>query len=128
MRRSLRAKQGLAWLFVLGCALAGCAATLTAANGSPARTDECRPVGAPDINTSRNDAGDATLCPDGRNSISSAFETPAGTTARDHTDADARADTGQAVEPGNTVEGLPGKPQRAAISSRSWRQIFPRAN
>ncbi|WP_411878705.1 hypothetical protein [Polaromonas sp. YR568] len=125
----LRAKQGLASLFVLGCALAGCAAALTAASGAPARTDECRPIGAPDITTGGNDAGAAIVCSDGRNTISNVFETPAGNTARDHTGANATADTGRAVEPGGTVvEGLPAKPQRAAILSRSWRQIFPRAN
>ena len=128
MTRGLHARHGLASLFVLGCALAGCAAALTAAIGATPRTEECRSLGAPDINTSRSDASDAPLCADGRNSISNVFDIAAGNNARDQTGASARADTDQSAEPGNTVEGVPAKPQRAAILSRSWRQIFPRAN
>lgn len=128
MMRGLRARQGLASLFVLGCLLAGSAAALTAASAAPARTEECRPGGAPDINTDGHGAGDGIVCADGHNGISNAFETPAGNTNRKQAGANAKADTGKALEPGDTADGLPGKPQRAAILSRSWRQIFPRAN
>lgn len=128
MMRGLRARQGLASLFVVGAALAGCAAALAAANGAPARTDPCRNIGVPALNADGNAPGDALVCPDGGNSVSDVFGTHAANAARDHTGANARADAGKAVEPGGSAEDSPGKPQRAAILSRSWRQIFPRAN
>ena len=128
MTHGLRAKQRLASLFVAGCALAGCAAALSAANGAPARTDACRPIGAPDITTDGNDAGDVIVCPDGSRSVSSVFDTPAGHTPSNNAGTHAEVATGNTTERGDTAQGLPGKPQRAAILSRSWRQIFPRAN
>jgi hypothetical protein len=126
--RGLRAKRGLAPLFVLGCALAAGAAALTTTSGAPARTDPCRPVGALEIHTDGNDAADALVCPDGGTGVPSVFDIRAGKAAHDDTGANAKAGTGNATEPGDTAQGLPAKPPRAAILSRSWRQIFPRAN
>lgn len=120
--------RGPAPLLVLGYALAAGAAALTTPNGAPAQTDPCRHVDALHINTDGNDAADARACPDGGNSVSDAFDIRAGKAARDATGANAKADTGKAVERDDATEGLPAKPQRAAILSRSWRQIFPRAN
>jgi len=120
--------RGPAPLLVLGCALAAGAAAFTTPNGDPAQTDRCRHVDALDISTDGNAAADVRVCPDGGNSVSDAFDIRAGKAARDATGANAKADAGKADEPGDATEGLPAKPQRAAILSRSWRQIFPRAN
>jgi len=120
--------RGPAPLFVLGCALAAGAAAFTTPNGAPARTDPCRHIDAPDINTAGYDATDVRVCPDGGNMVSGAFDIRAGKPARDATAANAEADADKAAEPGDATEGLPAKPQRAPILNRSWRQIFPRAN
>jgi hypothetical protein len=128
MMRGLRAMRGSASLFVVGCVLAAGAAALTTTNGAPTRTDSCRPVGALDVNTDGNDTADVRVCPNAGNSVSDASDIRGGNAVRDDTGANANADTGKADEPGDTTAGLPAKPQRATILSRSWRQIFPRAN
>lgn len=127
MMRGPHAKRGPA-LLLTGCMLAGCAAALAAANGAPARTDPCPRIGAQDIHIRESDSGDAIACPAGSIGVSNALGGHAGNAATDPAGANATADTGNAAGPGDATEGLSAKPKRAPILSRSWRQIFPRAN
>jgi hypothetical protein len=150
MMRVLRTKKSQVMLLAAGCAAAGCMAALIAANDAP---PEVKPVTAqpdgascqaPASSSSTNsptaaccldgtlganankkrDLGSANACADGMNGVFNSI------TGQNDPGANIKADTATfvTVKPDGTVEDLREKSQRGTISSRSWRQIFPRAN
>lgn len=127
-----------------GHILAGCAAALMAASSAcadvktsapPASSQNCQAAAGAATDSpikvgddGKTETSDAHVCTDGGNSVASAFNTSGANAAGEHTILNINAGMGRASAPGGTAEGAAGTPQRAAILSRSWRQIFPRAN
>lgn len=97
-----------------------------AAGESPLENPNCRPPAA----TSTRHAADseAKVCSNTGNDVSAVFNTPTRHTGLTNTGVNTREGRGDGTGPDGTADGANDKPQRKTILSRSWRQIFPRAN
>lgn len=130
MMRGLGSRPALASLLASGCML-----MLVAAHDGRAQVTAgprllTIPGCQPTVITPATPANDsnAKACSDASNGAPGVFNTHNPNTDHTDTSANTREGKNDGAGPDGTADGASAKPQRKTILSRSWRQIFPRAN